>query len=128
MNTAVAAELFQSLASGVRLEIYRRLVKRGPDGMVAGEIAAALNLPPNNVSFHLKDLTQAGLVSVEQEGRYQRYRASIPLILDLVAYLTEECCSGNPDQCTTYRRASKVKDGILPPRSSPLPSRPAPSR
>jgi DNA-binding transcriptional ArsR family regulator len=117
MDNAVAAELFQSLASGVRLEIYRRLVKRGPEGMVAGEIAAALDLPPNNVSFHLKDLTQAGLVSVAQEGRFQRYRASIPLMLDLVAYLTEECCSGNPAQCTTYRKASKVKEGVLPARS-----------
>ena len=114
MNTPSATELFQSLASGIRLEIYRRLVRRGPEGMVAGAIAAALDLPPSNVSFHLKDLTHAGLVTVEQEGRFQRYRANIPLMLDLIAYLTEECCSGNPEQCLTYRKGSRVKDGVLP--------------
>jgi len=125
MENPTAAGLFQSLASGIRLEIYRRLVRRGPEGMVAGEIATALALPPNNVSFHLKDLAHAGLVSVEQEGRFQRYRANIPLMLDLVAYLTEECCAGNPEQCTTYRKASRVKPGVLPAPSRPLSPRPA---
>lgn len=128
MDTTTATQVLDSLASGLRLEIYRRLVRRGPDGMVAGEIAAALDLPPNNVSFHLKDLTQANLVTVEQEGRFQRYRANIPLMLDLVAYLTEECCSGHPEQCTTYRKASRVKEGVLPAPSRSLPPRPAPSR
>lgn len=117
MENPTAVDLFQSLASGVRLEIYRRLVRSGTEGMVAGDIAAALGLPPSNVSFHLKDLTHARLVTVEQEGRFQRYRANIPLMLDLVAYLTEECCSGHPEQCTTYRKASKVRGGILPARS-----------
>lgn len=128
MDTTAATQVLDSLASGTRLEIYRHLVRRGPDGMVAGEIAAALDLPPNNVSFHLKDLTQANLVSVEQEGRFQRYRANIPLMLDLVAYLTEECCSGDPEQCLTYRKGSKVKKGVLPALSRSLPPRPAPSR
>src|SRR5512139_3596210 len=104
MNNPAAADLLQSLASGVRLEIYRRLVRSGTEGMVAGDIAAALGLPPSNVSFHLKDLTHARLVTVEQEGRFQRYRANIPLMLDIVAYLTEECCAGNPEQCLTYRK------------------------
>jgi DNA-binding transcriptional ArsR family regulator len=124
MEKHSAAQLFDSLASSVRLDIYRRLVRRGPEGMVAGEIAAALGLPPNNVSFHLKDLTQAGLVAVEQEGRFQRYRANIPLMLDLVAYLTEECCAGHPEQCTTYRKASRVKQGVLPALSRSLPPSP----
>jgi DNA-binding transcriptional ArsR family regulator len=114
MENPTAVALLDSLASGIRLEIYRRLVRRGPDGMVAGEIAAALDLPPNNVSFHLKDLTRANLVTVEQEGRFQRYRANIPLVLDLVAYLTEECCAGNPEQCRSYRKGSRVKPGVLP--------------
>lgn len=83
--------------------------------MVAGEIAAALKLPPNNVSFHLKDLAQANLVTVAQEGRFQRYRANIPLMLDLIAYLTEECCSGDPGQCADFRAASAVPAAVLPP-------------
>lgn len=74
--------------------------------MVAGEIAAALELPPTNVSFHLKALTQAGLLTVEQEGRFQRYRANVPLIVALIGYLTEECCSGRPEQCVVAGTAS----------------------
>jgi ArsR family transcriptional regulator, arsenate/arsenite/antimonite-responsive transcriptional repressor len=74
--------------------------------MVAGEIATALNLPATNVSFHLKALTQAGLLTVEQEGRFQRYRANLTLMTDLIGYLTEECCSGHPEQCVDLRAAT----------------------
>lgn len=83
--------------------------------MVAGEIASTLNVPPTNLSFHLKALTQARLLTVEQEGRFQRYRANIPLMLDLIAYLTEECCSGNPEQCLDMRAASCCSESVLPP-------------
>ncbi|MFP5461522.1 MAG: ArsR/SmtB family transcription factor [Gammaproteobacteria bacterium] len=99
MDKRTATSVFESLASGVRLDVYRLLVKMGPDGMVAGEIGAALGVPPTNLSFHLKALSQAGLVSSEQEGRFQRYRANLELMRELIAYLTEECCSGNPEQC-----------------------------
>jgi ArsR family transcriptional regulator, arsenate/arsenite/antimonite-responsive transcriptional repressor len=99
MDQRAAITVFESLASGVRLDTYRILVRKGPAGMVAGEIAAALDLPPTNVSFHLKALTQAGLLTVEQEGRFQRYRANLTLMVDLIGYLTDECCSGHPDQC-----------------------------
>lgn len=99
MKKPTALSIFESLSSGVRLDVYRLLVKQGHDGLVAGEIAATLEVPPTNLSFHLKALTQAGLLSVQQEGRFQRYRANIPLMLDLIAYLTEECCAGHPEQC-----------------------------
>lgn len=66
---------------------------------MAGEIGALLGLPPSNLSFHLKTLAQAQLVSAEQEGRFQRYRANMPLMLDLIGYLTAECCAGHRDQC-----------------------------
>ncbi len=72
---------------------------QGMDGMVAGEIAAALDVPPTNLSFHLKAMTQAGLVTVEQQGRFQRYRANLPLMRELIGYLTDECCAGHPEQC-----------------------------
>jgi DNA-binding transcriptional ArsR family regulator len=91
-NTAVT--VFESLASGVRLDIFRLLVRAAPAGCVAGQIAAELQLPPTNLSFHLKALTQAGLLTVEQEGRYMRYRANTDLMFGLVEYLTAECCSG----------------------------------
>ncbi|MBX3705703.1 MAG: helix-turn-helix transcriptional regulator [Pseudomonadales bacterium] len=89
----------QSLASGPRLDVYRLLVRAGPDGLVAGEIAERLGLPATNLSFHLKTLTHAGLLTVTQEGRYQRYRADIGTMLELIGYLTEECCGGEPERC-----------------------------
>lgn len=114
MDKIIATSVFESLSSGVRLDVFRLLVKKGLDGMVAGEIASTLELPPTNMSFHLKAMTQAGLLSVAQEGRYQRYRANIPLMLDTIAYLTEECCSGNPQQCIDMRSASACSASVLP--------------
>ena len=99
MNKEIATQVFESLASGVRLDVYRLLVKAGLEGMVAGQIASALAIAPNNLSFHLKALTQAGLLSVTQEGRFQRYRAHMALMGELVAYLTAECCGGHPEAC-----------------------------
>ncbi len=99
MNKLSATVVFESLSSGVRLDIYRLLVKQGPEGLVAGEISTTLEVPPTNLSFHLKALTHAQLVSVVQEGRFQRYRANLALMQDLIAYLTEECCAGHPEQC-----------------------------
>jgi len=99
MRKDVAVTVFETLSSGVRLDAYRLLVRKGVDGMVAGEIAAKLNVPPTNLSFHLKAMTQAGLVTAEQQGRFQRYRANLPLMRELIGYLTDECCAGHPEQC-----------------------------
>ena len=99
MDKLSAIAVFESLSSGVRLDIYRLLVKVGPEGLVAGEIASTLAVPPTNLSFHLKALTHARLVAVVQEGRFQRYRANLSLMQELITYLTEECCSGHPEQC-----------------------------
>jgi ArsR family transcriptional regulator, arsenate/arsenite/antimonite-responsive transcriptional repressor len=119
MNPKAAITIFESLASGVRLDIYRLLVRKGPNGMVAGEIATALDLPPTNASFHLKGLTQAGLLTVEQEGRFQRYRANLSLMVDLIGYLTEECCSGHPEQCMDLRAASGSICNVASPAPRP---------
>ncbi|MFZ4480268.1 MAG: ArsR/SmtB family transcription factor [Rhodoferax sp.] len=99
MDTSSAVKVFESLSSGIRLDIYRLLVKAGPEGMVAGEISAELGVPPTNLSFHLKALTQSQLLTVTQQGRFQRYRAQLALMQDLVSYLTAECCSGHPELC-----------------------------
>ena len=90
MERAAALLTLESLSSGIRLDIFRLLVRQGPEGLVAGEMATALELAPSNLSFHLKGLAQAGLVSVTQEGRFQRYRANLPLMLELIAYLTAD--------------------------------------
>ncbi len=115
MDKSTATAVFESLSSGVRLDVFRLLVKKGPEGMVAGEIASTLEVPPTNLSFHLKAMAHAGLVTVDQEGRFQRYRANIPLMLDLIAYLTEECCSGSPEHCIDLRNALSCSTGGVPP-------------
>lgn len=107
-DTAIA--VFESLASSVRLDVFRLLVRHAPLGLVAGEIAAALGLPATNLSFHLKALTQSGLLSVTQEGRFQRYRANMALMGDLVAYLTAECCAGHPEACLGLPAAAACTD------------------
>lgn len=99
MDKSTATSVFESLSSSVRLDVFRLLVKMGAEGMVAGDIRDTLDIPPTNLSFHLKSMTHAGLVSVTQEGRFQRYRANLRMMLDLVAYLTEECCGGQPELC-----------------------------
>ncbi len=114
MKTSDAAKIFEALSSDVRLDVFRLLVKHAPDGLVAGEIARLLDLPATNLSFHLKAVSHAGLVTVEKEGRFLRYRANIPLMLEIVTYLTAECCADQPEQCLQYRRESSVPAGLLP--------------
>jgi len=116
MDKSSAIKVFESLSSGVRLDIYRLLVKTGPQGMVAGEIATLLAVPPTNLSFHLKALAHAQLVSVVQEGRFQRYRANLALMQALIAYLTEECCAGHPEQC------SEICQPISAPQATLIPT------
>ncbi len=115
MNSINAALIFECLSYSVRLDIYRLLVKKGTEGMVAGEIAATLSIPASNLSFHLKTLTQATLLSVEQEGRFLRYKANLALMLDVIAYLTEECCANHPEHCANLRSASNCRPEVLPP-------------
>jgi len=110
MDKQLATILFESLASGVRLDVFRLLVKHAPTGLVAGEISSLLALPPTNLSFHLKAMTHAGLVGVTQEGRYQRYRANLTVMQDLIVYLTAECCAGHPEQCFESQSTSVLSD------------------
>jgi len=110
MEKKLATTIFESLASGVRLDVYRLLVKNAPNGLVAGQIAELLALPSTNLSFHLKALTHADLVSVEQEGRYQRYRANLAIMQELIVYLTAECCAGHPEHCFESDSASACCD------------------
>lgn len=101
MEKESATKIFEALSSGVRLDVFRLLVRMAKEGMVAGEIATTLDIPPTNLSFHLKAMTQVGLLTVVQEGRYQRYRANMPVMIEIIAYLTEECCMGRPESAVT---------------------------
>lgn len=113
MDKKAAVSAFEALSSGIRLDVFRLLVRAGPQGMVAGELASALDLPPTNMSFHLKALAQAALVAAEQEGRFQRYRADMARMRGLIAYLTDECCSGVPALCGVDGGAAT--NGFSPP-------------
>ena len=120
MDRREALGIFESLSSGVRLDVYRLLVKQGPEGMVAGQIASALGLPPANLSFHLKDMVQSGLLGVEQEGRFQRYRADLSRVVELIGYLSAECCGGHPEQCDGLAGAGGVVRRRPSARSGPV--------
>ena len=109
-----ATTIFEALISEARLSIFRLLVKYAPGGLIAGEIARMLGIPKTNLSFHLKTIVHSGLASMEREGRNTRYKANIPLMLETIAYLTAECCSGNPDQCRSFRAESGVAPEFLP--------------
>jgi ArsR family transcriptional regulator len=124
MDKNTATSIFESLSSGVRLDVYRLLVKTGPTGLVAGEIAATLELPSTNLSFHLKAMTYAQLLSVTQEGRFQRYRANLLLMQELITYLTEECCSGHPEHCFDQASASNCCEPEQPISSTQTESKP----
>lgn len=116
MESKQACKIFESLASDVRLDLFRLLVKNAPDGLVAGDIAKQLDIPSTNLSFHLKVIVQSGLVNVEREGRFMRYKANIPLMLEIVAYLTSECCADNPAECLKFRDTCGLAPGLLPDR------------
>jgi len=94
MESNVAVQAFGALAQPTRLAIYRLLVTAGPEGLAAGAIGEKLDLPPATLSFHLKELSQAGLVRSRQDGRSIIYSANFDTMVDLVSFLTENCCGG----------------------------------
>ena len=116
MQSKHASKIFEALSSDVRLDLFRLLVKNAPDGLVQGDIAKQLDIPSTNLSFHLKAIVQSGLVDVEREGRFMRYKANIPLMLETISYLTSECCSNHPEECQKFRKASTVLPEFLPKR------------
>lgn len=94
MKVSQAVRALGALAQGTRLLAFRRLVRAGPDGIAAGDLARHLEVPPPTLTFHLKQLLDAGLVTVERRGRFQVYAADFRSMDRLLTYLTENCCSG----------------------------------
>jgi DNA-binding transcriptional ArsR family regulator len=105
MKSKAAVIALSALAQESRLAVFRLLVRHGPDGLTVGVIGEQLALPAPTLSFHLKTLAQAGLVTTEQEGRFVRYRAEMAGINELISFLTDDCCGGHPEQCSA--KASK---------------------
>jgi ArsR family transcriptional regulator, arsenate/arsenite/antimonite-responsive transcriptional repressor len=94
MEEKAAVASLAALAQGMRLRIFRALVGAGPQGMTPGDISATLGVPASTLSFHLKELMRADLVSQERDGRNLIYRPSIAHMNALLAYLTAHCCHG----------------------------------
>ena len=94
-----AIKALSALAQDTRLSLFRLLVRRGPLGLSAGEIADSLGVAPSALSFHFRSLVEAGLIGATPEGRFVRYTANIGAMRHLMDFLSAECCEGNPAQC-----------------------------
>ena len=99
METTDAVAALAALAQESRLDVYRLLVQAGPQGLPAGEIAVALRLAPNTLTFHFDRLRGAGLVTVRREGRQMIYAARFETMNALLGYLTQNCCGGAAETC-----------------------------
>ena len=97
INDAVTS--LAALAQESRLAIYRLLVQAGPAGMAVGRIGENLGIPAATLSFHLKELTRAELITARQDGRFIYYSVNFPQMAALLGYLTDNCCRGMPQEC-----------------------------
>jgi ArsR family transcriptional regulator, arsenate/arsenite/antimonite-responsive transcriptional repressor len=100
VNEATAVRFLAALAQIHRLRVFRALVAAGPDGLTPGVMAAQLLIAPSALSFHLKELTYAGLASAESRGRNLIYRASFEQMTALLSFLTDNCCQGQSCELT----------------------------
>ena len=96
METESIVIALAALAQGSRLAIFRALVQAGPTGLPAGKISEITGIPPSSLSFHLKELSHAAMVSSRQDGRFIIYAANFSTMNALLGFLTENCCGGNP--------------------------------
>ena len=103
MKIDTAVTRLAALAQASRLSVFRLLVQKGPDGMPAGEIAERLGVASNTLSFHLKELSNAGLLKSRQQGRFVYYAPDFKAMNALLEYLTDHCCAGSaaPVDCKT---------------------------
>ncbi|MFZ6755624.1 ArsR/SmtB family transcription factor [Undibacterium sp. Ji50W] len=109
METTAAISALAAIAQESRLAIFRLLVQVGPEGMIASKISEALNIAPSSLSFHLKELSHANMISVKQDGRFMIYAANFTTMNNLLGFLTDNCCGGNP--CTPLSSCKPAKAG-----------------
>jgi ArsR family transcriptional regulator, arsenate/arsenite/antimonite-responsive transcriptional repressor len=101
METKKAVIALAALAQDTRLSVFRLLVRVGPEGIPVGRIGEELGVAPATLSFHLKELYHAGLISSRQEGRFIYYSANFERMAALMTFLTQNCCQGMPQECIT---------------------------
>ena len=103
-----------ALAQDNRLDVFRLLVEAGRDGMPAGAVAEALKLAPNTLTFHFDRLRDAGLVTVQREGRSMIYAARYEAMNGLIGFLTENCCRGAPCAPATSCKPTRARRAKVP--------------
>ncbi len=101
MKTTQAVRAMSALAQESRLKVFRMLVRAGESGMAAGQISEKLKVAPATMSFHLKELTSAGLINQRRDGRQIIYSLHVQCMQSLLAFLVEDCCQGQPELCQT---------------------------
>lgn len=99
MKNKEAVRALSALAQESRLEVFRLLVRTGPGGLAAGELSERLGLPPATMSFHLKELTNAGLITSKRESRSIIYSADFARMQKLINFLLENCCADDGGKC-----------------------------
>jgi ArsR family transcriptional regulator len=107
METLDAVEALSALSQESRLQVYRLLVEAGPEGLPAGQIATALDLAPNTLTFHFDRLRHAALVTVRRDGRSMIYAARFDTMNDLLGYLSKNCCGGDAEKCAPKTKSQK---------------------
>jgi DNA-binding transcriptional ArsR family regulator/catechol 2,3-dioxygenase-like lactoylglutathione lyase family enzyme len=113
MDEKAAVLALAALAQEARLRVFRALVGAGPQGMTPGAVAVLLDIPASTLSFHLKELANAGLVQAEREGRHLHYRPALAHMQALLGYLTDHCCRGQPCAPTRGRRRTPCWSGDI---------------
>lgn len=105
MNTDHAVQALGAMAHPLRLAIFKALVQAGPQGQTPGAMHHTLQTPPATLSFHLKELMHAELVSQERQGRHLVYRANLVRMQGLLDYLLDNCCQGQPCSASAYTQS-----------------------
>ena len=95
MDTKEIIAALAAMAQESRLSVFRLLIQAGPEGMAASKIGESLGIAPSSLSFHLKELTRAALVTPKQDGRFVIYSANYDTMNGVIGFLTENCCGGN---------------------------------
>jgi len=112
METESALNVLAGLAQETRLGIFRLLVEVGREGLLAGEIAKHLGIPGTTLSFHLKNMSHAGLVVSERLGTSIRYSADYDAMNGLVSYLTANCCGGDASACAPKKTSTQRRKAV----------------
>lgn len=109
MKSSHALQAFAALAQETRLEILQLLIRHGDTEVAAGEIAAALNVPAPTLSFHLNQLSAAGLIRSRRESRSILYCVDMETVRGLIDFLVQDCCEGQPERCGMARCLPEVE-------------------